>query len=89
MATDEFSVIKIQIQFFSFFKDLTGYTKMDYGIGNGSTIHDLLTHFYRKFSDLEKWDAHLLVAVGVEYVERTYTLKQNDLVSIMPPVQGG
>jgi molybdopterin converting factor small subunit len=35
------------------------------------------------------WNKYLLIAVGTEYVSRDYRLRPNDLVSLMPPVQGG
>ena len=39
--------------------------------------------------DLKQWDKCLLIAVGVEYVPRDYVLQGDDLISLMPPVQGG
>ncbi len=89
MSSSNLPGVKIQIQFFSIFKDLTGKSKMGMQLEDGATITRLLEILYREFQSLQKWDSHLLVAVGFEYVERSYMLKQNDLVSIMPPVQGG
>ena len=77
------------IQFFLRLKDLTGSAAIDYKIDGETTVCSLLASLYRDFPELEKWDAHILVAVGVEYVGRDYVLNNSDVVSIMPPVQGG
>ena len=77
------------IQFFSSLKDATGRNALEYSVREGMTVRDLLTALYRDFPDLEKWDAHILIAAGVEYVQRDHVLKDSDIVSIMPPVQGG
>ena len=49
----------------------------------------LLEKLYSILPDLKQWDKCLLIAVGVEYVPRDYVLKGDDLISLMPPVQGG
>jgi MoaD family protein len=79
----------IQLQFFSSLKDAAGRNVLEYSVREGMTVRELLENLYRDFPDLKKWDAHILVAVGVEYIRRDYVLKDSDVVSIMPPVQGG
>jgi molybdopterin converting factor small subunit len=54
-----------------------------------ATLTDLLAHLYVSYPKLEGWDTHLLLAVGLEYAERTQKLHAQDVVSVMPPVQGG
>jgi molybdopterin converting factor small subunit len=56
---------------------------------DGATVADLLARLFREHPALEKWDAHLLVAVGLEWAARSQTLREGDEVSLMPPVQGG
>ena len=81
--------MKVQVQFFSRLRDLveTSSTKLE--VPDGIRAADLLELLYSKTPALRDWDKSILVAVGVEFVERDYVLKPDDDISIMPPVQGG
>ena len=62
---------------------------MDLEVPESATAAELLDILYAKTPALRDWDKTILVAAGVEFVERNYSLKPGDQVSIMPPVQGG
>jgi MoaD family protein len=81
--------MKVQVQFFSRLRDLTGKAETDFEVPEGSTVADLLETIYAGTPALRDWDKSILVAAGVEFVQRDYTLKSSDQISIMPPVQGG
>lgn len=81
--------IKIEVQFFSRLRDLTGEGRLTREVAAGSTVGDLLATLYREMPKLAEWDAHLLLAVDLEYVKRDQVLRDGDEVAIMPPVQGG
>ena len=82
--------MKIEVQFFSRLRDLVGQSALTREITTpGTTVCDLLAALYRDHPDLGKWDKHLLVAVGLEYAARDQPLREGDVVSVMPPVQGG
>lgn len=81
--------MKISVQFFSYFKDLTGCEGFTAHVSPGATIGDLLAVVYDQFPKLEPMRKSTLVAVGVDYQDRAYTLKEGDEVSLFPPVQGG
>ena len=55
----------------------------------GLNVQDLLRRLYLRHAGLGAWNSHLLVAVDVDYVERGHVLKDGDVISVMPPVQGG
>ncbi|MBV8481901.1 MAG: MoaD/ThiS family protein, partial [Verrucomicrobia bacterium] len=55
----------------------------------GTTVAGLLEKLYGLRPGLQQWDNCLLVATGIEYVPRDYVLKPGELISLMPPVQGG
>jgi molybdopterin converting factor small subunit len=42
-----------------------------------------------RFPKLAAMQKSMLVAVGVEYQDRSYVLQNGDEVSLFPPVQGG
>ena len=81
--------MKVHIQFFSRLRDLAGVSEMEVEVADGSQIADLLETLYARTPSLRDWDKTILVAAGIEFVQRDYMLKAGDQISIMPPVQGG
>jgi molybdopterin converting factor small subunit len=81
--------MKVQVQFFSRLRDLVGRSHSELDLGEGKTIADLLETLFLQTPALREWDKSILVAAGVEFVERDYVPKPGDEISIMPPVQGG
>ena len=81
--------MKIEVQFFSYFKDLTGCERFSANVSPGATIADLMAVIYKQFPKMEPMRKSTLVAVGLDYQDRSYVLKEGDQVSLFPPVQGG
>ena len=81
--------MKVHVRFFSRLKDVTGVETAEAELRDGATANDLLELLHERHPGLREWDAHLLVAVGLEYAGRDHALREGDEVSIMPPVQGG
>jgi molybdopterin converting factor small subunit len=81
--------MKVHVQFFSRLRDLAGLSEMEIDVPEGTKAADLLKILYAQTPAMRDWDKSILVASGVEFVGRDYVLKQDDQVSIMPPVQGG
>jgi len=79
----------ITIHFYSYFKDLTGCARTTVAVLPGGTIGDLLKQLIARFPNLGAMQNSTLAAVGVEYQDRRYVLKDGDEVSLFPPVQGG
>ena len=77
----------VQIQYFSRLRDLHGPENAD--VSDEASIEELLNQLYSSVPGLKAWDKYLLVAVGTEYVSREHLLTADDVVSLMPPVQGG
>jgi molybdopterin converting factor small subunit len=77
----------VQIQYFSRLRDLRGPEKAE--VSEQASVEELLYQLYSTVPGLKAWDKYLLIAVGTEYVARDHPLAPNDLVSLMPPVQGG
>jgi molybdopterin converting factor small subunit len=80
-------MMSVRLQYFSQLRDLKGPESL--GVAAGTTVSGLLDKLYALLPDLKPWDKCLLVAVGIEYVHRDYVLKPDELISLMPPVQGG
>ncbi len=81
--------MKVEVQFFSRLRDIVGNSKLDLDPPEGTTVGDLLAGLYAAYPEMSRWDKHLLLAVGLDYVERDQPLREGDVVSVMPPVQGG
>jgi len=81
--------VTVRVQFWSYFKELTGCTQTNEELPKGATLGDLIGRLHTRFPKLAALDKSTLVAVGVEYQGRAYLLQDGDEVSLFPPVQGG
>ena len=81
--------MKVRVQFYSYFKDLTGCAQATEELPPGSTLADLWNALVSRFPKLAPMRKSALIAVGVDYQPRDYVLKDGDEVSLFPPVQGG
>jgi molybdopterin converting factor small subunit len=81
--------MKVRVQFFSRLRDLAGVSEMELEIPETTRAAELLEILYARTPPLRGWDKSILVAAGVEFVDRDYVLQPADQISIMPPVQGG
>jgi molybdopterin converting factor small subunit len=79
--------VLIKIQYFSLLRDLNGPESIE--MPEGSTVADLLKSLFGRIPALAAWDKRLLIAAGTEWAPRDYILRPDDLISLMPPVQGG
>jgi molybdopterin synthase catalytic subunit/molybdopterin converting factor small subunit len=74
--------MKVTVQFFSYLRQRAGTTEMPVELPAEATAGDLLEKL-----GLDKNST--LVAVGVEFVKLADRLNDGDVVSLMPPLQGG
>lgn len=81
--------MQITVHFYSYFKELTGCSQTTEELTTGASLADLLEKLFAEFPKLAAMKKSMLVAVGVDYQSRDYTLKNGDEVSLFPPVQGG
>lgn len=81
--------VRVTVHFYSFFKDLAGCASFVQAMPPASTLSALLKLIIVQFPKLEPMRKSMLTAVGVEYQDREYLLREGDEVSLFPPVQGG
>ena len=79
----------VTVCFYSYFKDLTGCAETTQTVEEGTTLGELWDELAARFPKLAPMRKSALMAVGVEYQERRYVLKEGEKVSFFPPVQGG
>ena len=81
--------MNVRAQFFAQLRDLAGAETVEINLPEKSTVSDLLEKIYEQKPSLRASDPTTLIGVGIEFVGRDYQLRPNELVAIMPPVQGG
>jgi molybdopterin converting factor subunit 1 len=81
--------MNVNVQFFSYFKQLTGTSATTETLPAGATVADLLRVLAERFPKLRGGEKSTLVAIGVEYATKDQVLREGDEVSVFPPVQGG
>lgn len=81
--------MRVSVTFYSYFKDLTGCAQTGETLADGSTLGDLFKKLSARFPKMGVMKNSTLIAVGVDYQDRSYVLKDGDEVSLFPPVQGG
>lgn len=79
----------VTVQFYSYFKDLTGCAQAVETLPAGATIEALMQQLHSRFPKLVAMRNSTLIAVGVDYQPRSHVLQEGDEVSLFPPVQGG
>ena len=81
--------VEVRVRFFSHLRDLALAGEKTLSLPGASTVNDLLQQLYLETPALAKADKTILVAAGTDFVDRDYVIRENDEISIMPPVQGG
>jgi molybdopterin synthase catalytic subunit len=81
--------MSVTVQFFSFLRQLTGHNEMQLDLPARSTVADLLEKLYAQFPRLREAEKTMLIAIGIEFATRKKVLREGDVVSLMPPLQGG
>ena len=83
--------IQIKVLFFSTLRNITGTDEIvrQFEGTMPFTIADLLIQLYDEYPGLSEWDAQILIAADLDYVDRTHILQDQQEIAIMPPVQGG
>ena len=79
----------IKVELYSVLRDLAGTPELELTLPDGATVESLLAALYARHPALGAWDQHLLLAADLDYVERSHVLQPGEVLSVMPPVQGG
>ncbi len=80
--------MKIKILFFGIAKDIANENSIEIELNdafNSDELKDLLKEKYSKFNRINDFS----LAVNEAYIDEVYSLKNNDVVAIIPPVSGG
>lgn len=81
--------MRIQVQFFSYLRELTGVAECGLEMPDGSLVNDALAELFARWPRLRSAEPTLLMAIGNEFATRTNLLRESDVLALMPPLQGG
>jgi molybdopterin synthase catalytic subunit/molybdopterin converting factor small subunit len=81
--------VKITVQVFGYLRQRMGQNECALDVPNDSTVADALVQLYAKFPSLKEADTTARIAIGLEFATRSSQLHDGDLLSLMPPLQGG
>ncbi len=81
--------MRVTVHFYSYFRDLAGCAQAEETLPSDSTIEHLWQKLEMRFPNLAAMQKSTLSAVGVDYRDRNWILKDGDEVSLFPSVQGG
>ena len=79
----------VRAEFYSRLREMVGASFLEVELDEGATVRELVQQLYDKCPPLRDFEKSMLFGIGVEFVDRDHLLKDNDVVAIMPPVQGG
>ncbi len=75
----------VTVQFFSYFRQRTGCHERRIELPDNATVADA----FDQFPPLRDVQRTTLVAIGVDFAKWDTRLREGDVVSFMPPLQGG
>jgi molybdopterin synthase catalytic subunit len=81
--------MNVRVQFYAQLRDMVGASEFTIEVPDNGTVRELMDAVYRENPSLRSHDKTILVGAGVEFVDRSYRLRSDEVISIMPPVQGG
>jgi len=80
--------MKIKVLLFGIVKDIVGENTIYLDLDSTISVKDFQHIMRNKYTDLKDIE-NFAIAVNEEYVKRDYTIQNNDVVAIIPPVSGG
>lgn len=81
--------MQVRVYFFAHSRDLAGCAEAVESVPPETSVTELVEGLLRRFPKLAALRTSLRVAVGVDYQEGDYHLREGDEVAILPPMQGG
>ena len=81
--------MNVRVQFYAQLRDLIEVDDLEVELPEGSSVRELLEKIYAQKPALRAHDKSILIAAGLEFVDRDYNLNPGEEIAIMPPVQGG
>jgi molybdopterin converting factor subunit 1 len=81
--------MKVKVLFFASARELTGETEYSLELQDGATTNIIPTLLLEIFPDLDIVRDKMSLAINQTYAREETTLKEGDVVAVLPPISGG
>jgi len=81
--------LRIDILYFSSLKDKVKKNKETVDVDPDTNLNQLIQFLKQKHPEISQNLDNVMVAVNEQYVDKNYSLKEGDIVALIPPVSGG
>ena len=83
------TIMNLTIRFYSVSKDLAGRNETQISVPQSATLGSALELLFAEIPALRQLHPSSMYAIGVDYATLAVGLHEGDIISIIPPVQGG
>lgn len=80
--------MKVNVLLFGISTDLVGASALELNLIENATVIDFKNTLQQEYSRLTQLNSYA-IAVNESYADDTTSLKENDVVAVIPPVSGG
>lgn len=81
--------MELRVLYFGALRDALGMDEESVPLGESREVGQVIEALQVRHPALEEWRDRLLMAVNLEYADRSSPVKAGDELALMPPVQGG
>jgi MoaD family protein len=81
--------MNVRAEFYSRLREIAGVRVLEVALEENATVDALMQQLYARYPRLRDFEQSVLFGIGVEFVEKAHSLRDGDVIAIMPPVQGG
>ncbi len=81
--------MKVRAEFYSRLKEIAGASAIQLDLAEPATVSALWQELQRRYPAFQDFKTSVLFGCGVEFVLPEHSLREGDVIAIMPPVQGG
>lgn len=81
--------MKIKVLYFSSLKDKLRKSSEEIRLKDGFTVSNFINYLKGMYPETSENLDNIMVAVNEEYKDKSYVLKDGDIVALIPPVSGG
>ncbi len=81
--------MRCHVLFFAHLADVTKVHDSQLDLADGSSVRELLDQIEQRYPDTATLRREIAVAVNEQYCKHDHTLRDGDVVALVPPVSGG
>ena len=81
--------MKVKIQFFGRYKEITGKSELSLTVTTGNTIWHAVEQLAQQFPEIEKDKRFIMVAKNNVYTSVDELIQEGDVIIISPPIVSG